>query len=148
MNIPPFKDYDTLIHPETELALDDHIQAYYLEMCCCGDPEANLSYIHGALLIVNMNVEKDEEWGDFFERRKAQITYHFKTQLAENFMWYWLDSEDLIEHGSILPGWLTEKGLNLLAWLEKARDVRAMHRMVEKFKMEQAFPELAAESKL
>lgn len=93
-----------------------------LGFCGCGKPEDAIEYVRNALQIVD-DLEKlvwkkmmtYEAWE---ERKKALFT----NEGAEYFMWYFLDNKELTDHGSSVPGWLTEKGVELLADLTELID--------------------------
>lgn len=91
-----------------------YVQCEMLKMCGCGQPEDNVKYILAALELV---AEERNDWHEWNERCKDL----FKTDEAEYFMWYWLETQGLTEHGSSVPGWLTEKGKNLLADLKEIK---------------------------
>ena len=86
-----------------------------LGFCGCGMPDVALEYVRKALQIVDdlkqLVYEKKltyEQW----EERKKKV---FANKGAEYFMWYFLNNKELTEHGVSVPGWLTKKGIELLA---------------------------------
>lgn len=44
---------------------------------------------------------------------------HFGNEASAQFFFYWADRAGLTEHGTAIPGWLTEKGETVLAELEE-----------------------------
>ena len=84
-------------------------QVKILGFCMCGDPESNLEFIRDTLIFINGNKEIRS-----FEERENQAKELFKTREIRNFVFYVLDEKGLTEHGSCIPGWLTEKGKHLL----------------------------------
>ena len=83
-------------HHETAESL---IQVGILGMCACGDPEMNLKYV----------LEGMSNLGKPSDARSP----------AQWFFLYWLDTEGFTEHGTSLPGWLTESGKCLLSLLKE-----------------------------
>lgn len=101
---------------------EDFIQGGLLKMCCCGDPNSNLRYIHGALKVIHERSESNtfdspmEEW----KARSKAIDDYFPDERSRMFFLYWTDSLNLTEHGSTVNGlWLADKGQQLLALLEE-----------------------------
>lgn len=68
-----------------------------LRFCGCGDGDAALEYVRSNLQDIKDGITRKSE----------------KTG-AQYFVWYWLDSEGFTDHGVSVPGWLTEKGNQLL----------------------------------
>lgn len=95
-------------------SLEDFLQSSCLGFCCCGVPEGNLKYIKIGLQILNRDMYNWPEYGEWHKT----VLDHFKSDLAADFFWYWTDKEKLSEHGGCIPGWLTEKGKELLGLLE------------------------------
>lgn len=86
-----------------------------LGFCGCGMPDAALEYVRKALQIVDdlkQLVWKKKITYEQWEERKKEV---FVNDGAEYFMWYFLDNKKLTEHGGSVPGWLTKKGIELLA---------------------------------
>lgn len=93
-----------------------------LGFCGCGMPGDALEYVRSALQLVNDL--KKIAWGDRsaykqWEKRKRKL---FADDGAEYFMWYFLDDKGLTEHGTSVPGWLTDKGVELLSYLNELRN--------------------------
>lgn len=106
---------------ETSLEL---IQCGILEFCACGMPEENLRYIlRGLELIAEQPPKEYEESKDQFfawwKAHDAREMEHYKTEAGKFFFYYWADKEDYVEHGGVVPGWLTEKGQCLLDLLRE-----------------------------
>ncbi len=97
-------------HTET---LEDFLQSSCLGFCCCGSPEENLKYIQKGLKMIELRITDDYDtfWKD--------SDRHFGNRVASNFFFYWADKEELTEHGGLIPGWLTDKGKELLGLLEE-----------------------------
>lgn len=103
-------------------SLGELLQVGLLNFCACGDPETNLYYImRGLELLAGRFLIPGNEW----DRWRRMESEHFKSREAAAFFYYWLDSEDLTEHGSVLPGWLSPTGEQLLSnlreWFQKWR---------------------------
>ena len=90
-----------------------------LGMCGCGDPAGNLEYIRTGLCLIDERLQSDatdRKWWDEYQQR---VRAHFGNHLSEQFFYYWLDKEAFTEHGSSIPGWLTEKGRDLAEMLKE-----------------------------
>jgi hypothetical protein len=97
--------------------LEDYIQTGLFGFCGCGMPDANLEYIRGALqLLADRRLMWDDpSWGKGGAQQWLKSCKdYFESNKAEYFMWYVLDGNGLIEHGSSVPGWLTCEGEELL----------------------------------
>ncbi len=100
---------------------EDYLQCHVWMFCGCGSPEDNLIYVRDALLVLEWWNQKrsgitdgfDIDWGVWQEK----LNVVFGNKLSEAFMWYWLDEKGYTEHGSSIPGWLTDKGKEMLAVL-------------------------------
>ncbi len=106
-----YYDQDECYYEDAESFISNSV----LGFCGCGMPDAALEYVRKALQIVDdlkqLVWEKKltyEQW----EERKKEV---FANKGAEYFMWYFLDNKELTEHGVSVPGWLTKKGIELLA---------------------------------
>jgi hypothetical protein len=88
-----------------------------LGFCACGRPEDAHRFILEGLRYVDRPYDK-ERWRERFDAEEAR----FGSSGAMYFFWYWLDAEGLTEHGGGVPGWLTERGKDLLALLEAAAE--------------------------
>src|SRR5438309_2319260 len=84
-----------------------------MDLCGCGQPERWLRVVKAALESLE-KVPDDPNW----EKRWAKIKPRLETDEGW-FIYYVLDSWCLIEHGSSLPGWLTELGEELLMLLRE-----------------------------
>lgn len=100
-------EYDTL--PE-------YLQIGVLDFCACGRPGNNLNYIRKGLAILRDFYNSESINYEEFKRLVDEL-YHDSDNAY--FFWYWCDKEGYTEHGSGLPGWLTEEGEQLLAQLEE-----------------------------
>ena len=96
-----------------------YFQTEVLNFCACDDAESNLRYIRDSLALVGEE-PPEGSWQQWYPGHRARINAHFKSEHAEAFMWYWLDSKGFTEHGSRIPGWLTESGKELLEDLTSA----------------------------
>ena len=100
----------------------DFIQCHIFKFCGCGRPEENLKYVCEALDII---AERSDITGNYEEKcakshQRAKELY--KTDAAEYFMWYWLETVGLTEHGGSVPGWLTGEGWDVLADLKELKE--------------------------
>jgi len=87
----------------------DFLQRGVFGFCCCGRQDLSLEYILGALLLVEKRKELDGSDARY-EPWKQEVEDYFGSEGAKYFMWYWLDSKELTEHGGSVPGWLTKRG--------------------------------------
>ena len=86
--------------------------------CVCGCPEDTLCFIYEIMQLKddhhNDRLSFDEYWAKFQELTKADH------EGLRWFIWYWLDAHELTEHGgNVSAGWLTPKGEEVLALLQK-----------------------------
>jgi hypothetical protein len=86
------------------------IQTGVLEFCGCGREEDNLRFVLGGLEIID-----EYATGTPFKEWKKKAIEHFGNELSAQFFYYWADKEEYSEHGSCIPGWLTNKGKDLLS---------------------------------
>lgn len=90
--------------------LESYLQGSVLGFCCCGVPEYSLSIVYKALSLLN-SYRKDEIDYDSFSNGCLK---QFGSQEITYFIWYTIDEMGLTEHGGSVPGWMTEKGKELL----------------------------------
>lgn len=76
-----------------------------LQFCSCGDPRGALAYTYAVL--------KDIDDGTYLHNTSWGVDY---------FTYYMLTHIGILDHGTSVPGWLTEKGRLVLALLEKVLD--------------------------
>lgn len=82
--------------------------------CGCGIPEMSLRCIRDCLrLIDDLHSDKTDYDGWATERDKIASRPVMYT------LWYMLDRLELTEHGGSVPGWLTDKGHEMLKALEE-----------------------------
>lgn len=89
-----------------------------LGACGCGSPEIHVRYVRDALRAVanapdftDRVYESYAKWlGKLNEWRSDMAEVFRNDNRAEQFMWYWLDRNGYTEHGSCVPGWLTDSG--------------------------------------
>jgi hypothetical protein len=120
MHIDRFKKDDGY-YDEDDCYYEDaatFIQGKLLDFCCCGDPCSNLEYVRDSLLFLKKKSDhnRTEERFDseFYKQWNEEVLKYFGNINAANFMWYWLDNKQFSEHGSAIPGWLTDEGEELL----------------------------------
>lgn len=87
---------------------------YVFGWCGCGHPWDALEYVfHGLSHIRDLTTpNRPIKAYDFDEASKS-----FHSNGESYFFWYWADSRDLIDHGGSVPGWLSDKGIAILAEL-------------------------------
>lgn len=96
----------------------DFIQSYILGFCVCGRPEDALSLVRDVLRhVANLQDLVWEKQWTFAEWEEAGARIADKRVLY--FLYYFLDTKGLTEHGGAVPGWLTTEGRQLLEDLEQ-----------------------------
>ena len=111
-----YTDKDDCWHEDAEA----FIQCGILGHCGCGAGGSSLKYIKNVLRLIyeiQLNFEKTNSAGDKSKWNKLHSFFHSEGE--EYTIYYMLDKLDLIEHGCSVPGWLTEKGIELLEDLEE-----------------------------
>lgn len=105
----PYKDENGVSYESNT----QYIQIEVLGFCGCGNPDSAMKYVRDALLLVSKKYEIGySEW-------KLRVDKLFPILGSEYFMWYFLDNKGFTEHGGSVPGWITDKGEELLrdiAW--------------------------------
>lgn len=94
--------------------------------CGCGCPDPARQIVFDVFRCVYD--KEDPRWVDEipgFPRRAPAPEYAWPSVAVEYFFWYWADARDLMEHGTAVPGWLTEKGRTVLELLAVVSGVRA-----------------------
>lgn len=96
----------------------DFLHGYVLDFCCCGSPEDALSFVRDALRsVANLKEKvwaKTQAYADWSQETDAKLG-----EAGAWFMFYFLDSKRLTEHGGSVPGWLTPEGERLLEDLDE-----------------------------
>lgn len=121
MNIDKFKkeggyyDEDGVFHEDAE----SFLQTKILGFCGCGNPELSLKHTQTALRQVYNLKELVWEKKQTFKDWDAESEKLLGGEASAYFMWYWLDTKELTEHGGSVPGWLSTKGYELLEDLDE-----------------------------
>lgn len=117
MNVDKYKKGEYWIDESGGQYLDveSFIETGLFGFCGCGNPSAVREYVRKSLQLVADRKQKVWEDKMSFDEWKKEKDELFKTDEAELFMWYWLDNKGYIEHGSLVPGWLTVDGEELLS---------------------------------
>lgn len=85
------------------------LQCELFGFCGCGDPTATFRLVAPALrALANSQLTWQER--DAATHADGDVRY---------LLWYVLDRAGLTEHGGSVPGWLTDKGKQVLADLER-----------------------------
>jgi hypothetical protein len=129
MHLDKYKDEDGYYFPIPDMPqekgcfyedVESLIQIEILGFCGCGCPDESVKYVGKALRLIQDRADTwDNRTSMPFEEWKAKCKELFKTSEAEYFMFYYLDSKDLTEHGGSVPGWLTDKGRELMEDIEE-----------------------------
>jgi hypothetical protein len=91
-----------------------------LGFCGCGSPEESLLYVKAGLQhIDDQRLIGHANWSERYKEWDAAVSETFQTTGARYFFWLWADAAELTEHGSSVPGWLTEKGAEFLSLLNE-----------------------------
>lgn len=95
---------------------ESFIQTGILDFCGCGDVEGNLKFVQNGLKHIDDFHQKhsNRSFNDYYEQWIKNGLSIFGNESARNFFFYWADKEGFTEHGGSIPGWLTEKGRELL----------------------------------
>lgn len=89
----------------------DLIQTGVLGFCGCGNLEENLLFVRDALALIETRRKiAPSSYADVV----AKEIELFGNKRSRDFVYYSLDKLGLTEHGGAIPGWLTEKGKQLL----------------------------------
>ena len=88
----------------------EYYQCEFFGLCGCGKPDENLEYIKDGLTLIDNRMKRKIS----YEEMKAQEIAVFGSKKAAYFFYYWADKTELTEHGSSVPGWLTDKGEEVL----------------------------------
>lgn len=102
-----YLDPDGCWHEDAE----DVIRIGILKQCGCGNGWASMTYIRDILRLIRGRDGSDEGYkrcDDFFHSEGEKYT-----------MYYLLDDLGLTDHGTSVPGWLSEKGVEVLEDLEE-----------------------------
>jgi hypothetical protein len=84
-------------------SVEDYIGTL-LQFCSCGDPRGALLYVYDTLKEIHNR------------------TYTYNMSEATYFTYYMLTHIGILDHGTSVPGWLTDKGKVVLALLAKVLD--------------------------
>ncbi len=95
-----------------------------LGFCGCGSPEDALIFLLSVLETIFLCTHREGQDPQDFHRGWEQRKAIFKTVPSglEYIFYYYLDSKELIEHGGAVPGWLTNKGIDLLNDLREYKE--------------------------
>lgn len=115
--------YYEILGPLSRRSLGDPISYYQCDVlggCGCGCPDENVRYVRDALALVAEKCPDGADWKIWYAEHRKKTDALFGNQAAEYFMWYWLAENELTEHGGSVPGWLEQRGQDLLEDLTKA----------------------------
>jgi len=76
--------------------------------CGCGAPGEAYKYLRDVLNMIPAG--SDDDWDGKYEKREE---YFKDIPGIGYFTYYMIDNMGLTEHGGSVPGWLTEKGIEL-----------------------------------
>ena len=104
-----YEDEDGCYHEDAESVITAS-----LGFCGCGSPDLALKYVKQSLELVQDYQDLEYEG---WEVKKNK--FFNNNEGSEYFMWYFLNDKGLTEHGSCVPGWLSESGKELLSDLKE-----------------------------
>lgn len=97
-----------------------------LGFCGCGRPEENLAFIRDGLQHIDEAISASPDpwkdrpaWDAWFAGHKAREIEIFGNERAAYFFFYWADKNGLTDHGGSVPGWLSDKGRELIEDLQE-----------------------------
>lgn len=121
MTIDKYKKEDGSYVDEEGTHYDDAISflsSGVLGFCGCGNPRSSLEFVRDVLVYIDEprgNLSKPyAERVEVISRWMDDASRLFQSEGAKYFMFYVMDNLGLTEHGGSVPGWLTEKGRNLM----------------------------------
>lgn len=88
-----------------------------LGFCGCGQPEQALRYVRDGMRLLAEDPPKGVPFHAWWPGHEVRLDA-FAPSAARDVLWYLLNDRGLAEHGGSIPGWLTEKGEEVLAALE------------------------------
>jgi hypothetical protein len=94
---------------------EQYLETRVLGFCPCGKGTI-LEYVLGSLELIDWKTiqhEKNVPWDTYFKLWRSKCNFFFGNEMAEDFMWHFLDREDYTDHGGSVPGWLNDKGFAL-----------------------------------
>ena len=107
MHIDQYKTADgDYLYEECTFDTAEDLLRYQVGYCGCGDPESALKYLARVLDFVNRYLDVGADDGT-----EAEL---FPVEGSIWHTYYMLDDKELTEHGSSVPGWLTDKGRELM----------------------------------
>ena len=122
MHIDKYKLADGTFQNENGASFDtleDFIQMSVLCFCGCGMPRLALKHLQVALTQVKKRNELVPKDTLAFRELEKETSIQLGSNTAMWFMWYYLETQDLTEHGGSVPRWLTQKGKELLEDLDE-----------------------------
>lgn len=103
--------------------LEELVGTGFLKLCGCGNSGIAMQYVLDGLELIDETSpdpsSNQEAWSVWWKAHEARVMAHFKSDGARYFFWYWADNEGLTEHGGSVPGWLSDKGRELLTALRE-----------------------------
>jgi len=117
MHIDQYKQPDGWFKYPPEAPIDFEsavdVLGHMVGFCGCGRPEDALRFMAGKMRLIH-NIQATD-WSD-----AAHMALHnsFHDYGERYFFYYMLDHFGLTEHGSSVPGWLTQKGIEFMEDVE------------------------------
>ncbi len=92
-------------------------------LCGCGS-DTDFAYVLGGLRLIEEKCPSSyAEFGPWFKGKQEREVAHFGNKAATQFFYKWADQRKFAEHGSSVPGWLTDTGKHLLRLMEEAAKI-------------------------
>ena len=88
-----------------------------LVFCGCGDPTSALKYVARALRLIQDYSDGPHDFSSSAERYNKMCSC-YASDGEKYFVWYVLTSHGLLEHGTCVPGWVTDAGREFMEDVE------------------------------
>lgn len=103
-----------------------YLASEVLGFCGCGCREVTLQLVLDVLELLTMKspqegYEAHRVWYREVYKPAEEKAFGGAPASLRYFVWYTLDDKEILEHGSCVPGWLTPKGMSLLADLRSLK---------------------------
>jgi len=106
-----YYDEDDCYYEDAESILTVHV----LKFCGCGLPGEAMEFV-GKVMRLLRDMHDDH---DVWDAKWKELDELFPNDGIRYLVYYYLDNLELTEHGGSVPGWLTEKGKQVLFDIEQ-----------------------------
>jgi len=109
------KDSLDVVFYEAYLSLD-----FRYFFCTCGTPATVCDFVYRVLRALSGNFDgRPEEWKAWYEAYDRGLDAVLPDRGTRYFVFYTLDLLGLTDHGTFVPGWPSQKGLDFMADYEE-----------------------------